>query len=64
MKKLYPDEHISILSLGTGISKSNFNPNKDSNIGELEWLLQENIIDIILDGNQLMSHLCTEELAK
>lgn len=63
MKKLYPDEHISILSLGTGISKSNFNPNKDSNIGGIEWLLQENIIDIILDGNQLMSHLCTEELA-
>ncbi len=64
MKKLYPNEHISLLSLGTGISKSSFDPNKDSNIGGIEWIFQDNIIDTVLDGNQLMSHLCVEELSK
>jgi hypothetical protein len=63
MKKLYPKEDIELLSLGTGISKSSFNPSKDCNLGGIEWLIQENIIDTILDGNQLMSHICTKELA-
>lgn len=63
IKRLYPTESIEILSIGTGISKSTFNPLKDVNLSGLEWLIQESIIDVILDGNQLMSHICTDELA-
>jgi patatin-like phospholipase/acyl hydrolase len=63
MKRLYPDEKIKVLSVGTGIYKSNYGPS-DKNIGGVEWLVYDNIISILLDGNQVMSHLCAKNNAE
>ena len=64
MKKIFPQEKIEVLSFGTGIARSCYNPCKDKDIGAIEWLVQVDLIDTILDGNQIMSHLSTEELTK
>lgn len=63
--ELYPNEKIEIYSLGTGIYKPSFDQNKDINNGGIEWLLKNNnIIDTLMDGNQITSHMCCKKLAK
>ena len=55
-KKMYPDEEVRVLSIGTGIKKSTFSP-KYKNGGGYEWVIDAGVIDMMFDGNQLSAHL-------
>lgn len=60
--EMYPDCTISLLSLGTGITKPVLTKNVNPNIGKLEWLIEDDIFDIIMDSNQLASHYQTRRM--
>lgn len=64
--ELYPNEEFKILSLGTGITKSSLQQINDSNIsmGGWGWMVDDNIIDLLLDSNQVASHIKTKKIAR
>ena len=64
--ELYPNEEFKILSIGTGITKSNLQNINNNNIsmGGLGWIIDDNIIDLLLDSNQVASHIKTKKIAK
>ena len=62
--ELFPNEKFKILSIGTGITKSNFQKVTNPSIGGWEWMVDDNIIDLLLDSNQVASHIRTKHLSK
>jgi patatin-like phospholipase/acyl hydrolase len=62
--ELYPGENFKLLSIGTGIAKSNFHKVVNTSMGGWEWMVDDNLIDLMLDSNQVASHILTKTLAK
>jgi len=62
--ELYPGEELKILSIGTGINKSKFEKVTNAAMGGWEWMIDDNLIDVILDSNQVTSHIRTKNLSR
>ena len=62
--KLFPKEKCKVLSIGTGLAKSTFKPTKYHSLGGWDWLFDENIIDLLLDSNQVSSHMKTKFMTR
>ena len=65
-KQLFKGEKLEILSVGTGISKSKFGFRKITNpaLGGWDWMIDDNIIDLLLDSSQVSSHIRTKQLCR
>lgn len=61
--RLYPDSDLLLLSIGTGITKSTITLSSPSNIGGYGWLFRDDIIGLLMDGEQVATHQRMKVLA-
>lgn len=62
--QLYPNENIKLLSIGTGIARATINNSTESNIGGYGWLFRDDIIGLLMDSDQVASHIKLKTLTK
>lgn len=62
--KLFPDEQVQLLSIGTGISRSSVNQQSSPTMGGIQWILGGDIFSLLTDSNQVVAHTQTKRLCQ
>jgi len=57
-------EPLELLSIGTGICRSKFQNITNPALGGWDWMIDDHIIDLLLDSNQVASHVRTKHLCR
>jgi len=63
-KTLFNGEKLELLSVGTGICKSKFHKVTNPCLGGWDWMIDDHLIDLLLDSNQVTSHIRAKHLCR
>lgn len=63
-KTFFGNDKLHVLSVGTGISRSKFQKITNPSLGGWDWMIDDHIIDLLLDSNQVSSHIRTKQLCR